>query len=93
MFLVSCRTVMYHKSEQCAPAFVYVDESLKLIDAEKSICSVRDYEFALHRVGPVPGSEKIMPIQYCDRCVGFKDYAATATFWEQVRREIARKPK
>lgn len=88
MNLQSCRSVLYHKNEQCAPTFVYVDETQKLIDVDASYCSVRLYEFAAHHVGPIEGSSKKMPLPYCDRCVGFKRYTDAATFWEQVRRAI-----
>ena len=89
--LSSCRSMnlgMKYKGEQCAPTFVYVDETMKLIDADESFCSVREYEFNYYRVGPVVGTDKKMPLSYCDRCVGFKNYTDVATFWEKVRREI-----
>jgi hypothetical protein len=91
--LCSCRSVLYHKGEQCAPAFAYVDETQKLIDVDASYCSVREYEFALHRVGPINGSDSKKPLQYCDRCVGFKQYTDVATFWETVRQEITKTKK
>jgi hypothetical protein len=86
--LSSCKDELYHVAEQCAPAFAYVDETKKLIDADKSFCSVRKYEFSANHVGPLSGTDSKRPIDYCDRCVGFKNYAATATFWQRVRKEI-----
>jgi hypothetical protein len=90
LIISSCRSVLYHKSEQCSPAFAYVDETKKLIDVDKSLCSVREYEFAVYRVGPMPGTDRVEPLPYCDRCVGFKKYSEVQTFWEQVRRAISR---
>lgn len=87
--LSSCQSLS-HVSEQCSPVFVYIDETQKLIDADASFCSVRRYEFSQRYVGPVPGTMSKRPIQYCDRCVGFVDYADTASFWERVRQKIAR---
>lgn len=87
--LSGCNSTLYHKGEQCSPVFVYVDESKKLIDADKSYCNVREYEFGIHHVGAIQGTDHKREIHYCDRCVGFKKYAGFATFWESVRREIA----
>lgn len=87
--LNACRSGdLYHSTEQCAPTFVYSDDSQKYIDSEKSFCSTRLYEFDINHVGPIPGSEAKKAISYCDRCVGFKNYADTASFWEIVRRRI-----
>lgn len=90
--LVSCRSTtnlgLRKVSEQCSPVFVYVDESQKLIDVDKSYCNVREYEFSLNYVGSVAGTASKKPLPYCDRCVGFKKYADTATFWETVRQAI-----
>lgn len=86
--LSGCRSSLYHKAEQCAPTFNYVDETRKLIDVDASYCSTRQYEFSLNHLGPVAGSEIKKPLPYCDRCVGFKNYADTVTFWERVRRAL-----
>lgn len=88
MILSGCRSNPRHISEQCSPVFVYVDESQKLIDVDSSFCSVRQYEFSLQRVGAINGTSSKRPLPYCDRCIGFRDYAATASFWERVRRAI-----
>jgi hypothetical protein len=88
--LNGCRSGdLAYSGEQCSPVFVYTDESRSLIDAAKSYCNVRDYEININRVGAVSGSTRKREIQYCDRCVGFKNYGKFATFAEVVRREIA----
>jgi hypothetical protein len=88
--LASCHSgsSLRYTGEQCSPVFVYVDETRKLIDADKSFCNTRQYEYSINHVGPLPGSDKVKSIEYCDRCVGEKDYASFATFAEKVRREI-----
>lgn len=86
--LSGCQTLS-KTTEQCSPVFVYVDESKKLIDVDKSYCSVRQYEFDINHVGPIPGTTAKKSLPYCDRCVGFKKYASVATFWEKVRRELS----
>ena len=63
-FLSACNSTLYYRGEQGSPVFVYVDETQKLIDADKSYCNVREYEFSLHHVGPVQGSERIEKINY-----------------------------
>jgi hypothetical protein len=90
MNLISCRSDdFYHRTEQSSPVFVYTDASKTTIDSGKSYCNVRQYEFGIHRIGPIQGTESKQPIQYCDRTVGFKKYGETSAFWEIVRREIA----
>jgi hypothetical protein len=74
--------------EQCSPVFSYVDETQKLIDVDKSYCNTRQYQINLQRVGPIQGTEAKKPIQYCDRCLGFKNYAQFVTFMETVRLKI-----
>jgi hypothetical protein len=86
---ISCRSVdLKYRGEQCSPVFVYVDETRKLIDADKSYCNTRMYEMNINRIGSIPESDLKKPISYCDRCTGFKQYSQAATFWELVRREI-----
>lgn len=88
--LISCRSGdLAFSGEQCSPVFVYTDESRSLIDASKSYCNVRKYELNINRVGPIQGTSSKREIQYCDRCVGFKNYGEFATFAEIVRREIS----
>jgi hypothetical protein len=90
VFLEGCRSGdLAFSGEQCSPVFVYTDESRSLIDAAKSYCNVREYEININRVGPVQGTSSKREIQYCDRCVGFKNYGEFATFAEIVRREIS----
>jgi hypothetical protein len=89
MILVSCHSAdLRHENQQCSPVFVYSDASNQFIDVAKSYCNVRDYQLNINYVGPVAGTEAKMPLPYCDRCVGFKDYAGFASFSEIVRREI-----
>ncbi len=76
------------KFEQCAPTFVYTDDSKKFIDAEKSYCSTRSYGFSLEHVGPVAGTSSKKHISYCDRCVGFKNYTDLINFFEESRKEL-----
>jgi hypothetical protein len=88
-FLESCQSPKLSMTgEQCSPVFVYTDETKKLIDADQSFCNVRQYEMSIYKVGSLPGTSAKKPIQYCDRCVGFKNYAEWATFWEEVRRSL-----
>lgn len=88
-FLSSCQSGnLMMTGEQCSPVFVYADEGKKFIDAEKSFCNVRMYEMSIHKVGAVSGTNSKRPIDYCDRCVGFKEYSEWATFWEEVRRNL-----
>lgn len=85
----SCRNYdLKFVGEQCSPVFAYVDETQKLIDADKSYCNTRQYQINLQRVGPIQGTELKKPIQYCDRCLGFKNYAQFVTFMETVRLKI-----
>lgn len=93
MSLSACREPLYHVAEQCSPVFVYIDETRKLVDVDQSYCSVRQYEFSLNYVGPIQGTALKKSLTYCDRCVGFKNYAETATFWEEVRRSINKETK
>lgn len=88
MCLNGCQSPLAYTGQQCAPAFVYVDPEKTIIDSEKSYCSVRGYEMNRFHVGAISGTDKKMPIHYCDRCVGFKNYTDAAAFWESVRREI-----
>lgn len=88
-FLEGCRSRdLKFVGEQCSPVFAYVDETEKLIDADKSYCNTRQYRIDLQRVGPIQGTEIKKPIQYCDRCLGFKNYAQFVTFMETVRLKI-----
>jgi hypothetical protein len=87
--LQNCRNYdLKFVGEQCSPVFAYVDETQKLIDADKSYCNTRQYQINLQRVGPIQGTEAKKPIQYCDRCLGFKNYAQFVTFMETVRLKI-----
>lgn len=85
--LEGCRSQeVKYQGEQCSPVFVYTDASQSFIDVVKSYCNVREYEMDIHHVGPLPGTDHKRELQYCDRCMGFKDYASVITFAETVRR-------
>lgn len=92
IILSGCRSSeLKFEGEQCSPVFVYTDETQKLIDVDASYCNTRLYQKNINYVGPVQGSFLKKPLQYCDKCVGFKNYAKAATFWELVRREVSMK--
>lgn len=84
---VSCQS-LEHTSENCSPIFVYTDETKKLIDADLSVCVCRKYKFSETYVGSLSGTSIRKPLNYCDKLLGFKDWAATTTFWEEARRSI-----
>lgn len=78
LFLLhSCQTNK-HIAEQC------------MVDLLNKQCHCRSYEFSLERVGPLAGNFSAKSYMYCQRLVGFPDYADTASFWESVRKEILR---
>ena len=94
IILSGCRSSeLKFEGEQCSPVFVYTDETQKLIDVDASYCNTRLYQKNINYVGPVQGSFVKKPLQYCDKCVGFKEYTKAATFWELVRREINEDPR
>lgn len=90
----SCHEVdISYEGEQCAPFFVYKDSTEAEIDTAKSFCSVRMYEMNMDRVGSLPGTDSKRPIQYCQKCVGFKEYGGFADFASELRIEIVEQIK
>lgn len=83
----SCQSYQ-HVSEQCSPKFSYVDETKKQIDVDSSVCFCRQYKFSQDFLGSIQNTSVDKPLSYCDRIIGFKDYAKTQSFWESVRLEI-----
>lgn len=86
--LTACRSTLEHVSEQCSPFIEFIDE--KTVDVDQSKCFCRKYKFSMNYVGPLSGTSEDKPLSYCNKVVGFKKYAETATFWELVRREISK---
>lgn len=83
-----CQSPLELTTEQCSPVFAYVDQSKTIIDPIASYCTTRQYRFSAEQVGGIDGSVKMMPLAFCDRCVGFTDYGSVAAFWEKVRYQM-----
>lgn len=100
MLLTGCNTTRILITEQCSPAFAYVEaevlveggglEKRQFIDTEKSRCNCRPYEFSRSKVGPRSANPEVKPLEYCDRLVGFpvKVYPKVQRFWDDVRQDI-----
>lgn len=100
LVLGACNTTRILTTEQCSPAFAYVEaevlienggmEKRQYIDIAKSRCNCRGYEFSRSKVGPTTANPKIKPLAYCDKLVGFpvKNYPEVQRFWDDVRQDI-----
>ncbi len=89
VLLSSCNTSSLD-TEQCSPEFKVI-EGTDHISISESICRCRDYRFKIDHVGPINAKVVRHPIMYCQKMFGFtsKKYSEVASFWEEVRKEIA----
>jgi hypothetical protein len=87
IFLNSCTTQPLITT-QCSIDLSYIDKDT--IDANKSSCWCRKYEFSKDHLGAIGNSWKEPDLKTCHLMIGFtlKEYPHVVEFWNDVRLEI-----